>query len=209
MNCANCGHPMSVARVSVNKGPLGGLEGALLLMCCGSPVLPTPEAIAVFESLGNRPQRTRSWQAESVDGSEQSESANAYQHGGSHYKDTGYDHWDFVLDTEQHYLQGNATKYITRARRHEAGAVLQLDKCLHYIHKAEEAAQQGRFSNVARIDGEELLSFAVANALTAKEAIAIYRVIAGDWALARQAVQQLRAELSPPAEQEDDQRQPE
>lgn len=59
---------------------------------------------------------------------------NDIQIGGNHYK-IEYQHWDFVCDTNLHYLLGCATKYI--ARYEEKNGVEDLRKAIHYISKAE------------------------------------------------------------------------
>lgn len=61
---------------------------------------------------------------------------NDKQVGGRHYK-SKYQHWDFVITHELHYLLGCATKYVTRRkvdRRQD------LDKGIHYIEKMIDAA---------------------------------------------------------------------
>ena len=62
--------------------------------------------------------------------------ANARQHGGDHYQKNEYQHWDFVCDTNQHYLIGCATKYASRWQ--DKGGILDLEKMCHYLDKAEE-----------------------------------------------------------------------
>lgn len=62
--------------------------------------------------------------------------ANEIQHGGTHYKNREYQHWDFVCDAELHYLLGCATKYVSRWQ--DKGGVQDLDKAAHYLDKARE-----------------------------------------------------------------------
>lgn len=57
---------------------------------------------------------------------------NAQQIGGKHYK-TAIEHWDFVMHNGLNYLEGNATKYITRARK--KNGLEDLRKGLHYVDK--------------------------------------------------------------------------
>lgn len=60
---------------------------------------------------------------------------NGYQVGGGHYKNAeGYEHWDLVLDLNLGYLDGVATKYITRWRKANK-PVQDLQKSLHYVEK--------------------------------------------------------------------------
>ena len=61
---------------------------------------------------------------------------NEYQIGGSHYQGE-YQHWDFVCDTNLHYLLGCATKYIARWRK--KNGIEDLRKASHYISKAVES----------------------------------------------------------------------
>lgn len=62
--------------------------------------------------------------------------ANERQHGGDHYKKNAYEHWDFVCDTNQHYLVACATKYASRWQ--DKGGIQDLEKMVHYLDKAEE-----------------------------------------------------------------------
>lgn len=64
------------------------------------------------------------------------QSANDIQIGGGHYKARRYQHWDFVCDTGLHYLLGCFTKYVSRWR--DKNGRQDLEKSLHYLHKAEE-----------------------------------------------------------------------
>lgn len=68
-------------------------------------------------------------------------SANDRQVGGSHYEAT-VQHWDFVVQALlDHYLSGNATKYLSRWRR-KAG-LQDLEKALHYVDKLIEQVLAG------------------------------------------------------------------
>ncbi len=62
-------------------------------------------------------------------------SANSIQIGGTHYSDAGdYQHWDFVIDLQLHYLFGCATKYVCRWRKKNGAEDLM--KASHYLTKA-------------------------------------------------------------------------
>lgn len=61
--------------------------------------------------------------------------ANNIQIGGSHYR-KGYQHWDFVADTNMPYHLACATKYVSRWR--EKNGVEDLAKAHHYLAKARE-----------------------------------------------------------------------
>jgi biotin-(acetyl-CoA carboxylase) ligase len=63
-------------------------------------------------------------------------SANEYQVDGNHYKKNEYQHWDWVTDTNLHYLLGCATKYV--ARWHDKNGIADLRKAQHYLFKAIE-----------------------------------------------------------------------
>lgn len=63
-------------------------------------------------------------------------SANNRQHGGDHYKNRDYQHWDFICDNGAPYLIGCATKYVARWR--DKGGKLDLEKAMHYLEKAME-----------------------------------------------------------------------
>lgn len=62
--------------------------------------------------------------------------ANDYQVGGVHYK-CGYEHWDLVLEIPYSYLEGQATKYVARARK-KGQQVQDLKKALHFVNKLQE-----------------------------------------------------------------------
>lgn len=59
---------------------------------------------------------------------------NVTQVGGSHYKGTTYQHWDFVQAVlGGRYLEGNITKYVTRHRK--KNGLEDLRKARHYLTK--------------------------------------------------------------------------
>ncbi len=70
--------------------------------------------------------------------------ANEMQIGGDHYK-RDYQHWDWCIDINLSYLEGNATKYICRWR--EKGGIKDLNKASHYLTKALEAFLETRYLN--------------------------------------------------------------
>lgn len=63
-------------------------------------------------------------------------SANDRQVGGSHYKDSGYQHWDYVKDLSLDYLTACITKYLTRYGNKDG--IKDLEKALHYLQKLME-----------------------------------------------------------------------
>jgi hypothetical protein len=60
---------------------------------------------------------------------------NDQQVGGNHYK-SAFQHWDFVRETNQGYLEGGTTKYLGRS--HKKNGVQDLNKALHYVDKLTE-----------------------------------------------------------------------
>jgi hypothetical protein len=91
--------------------------------------------------------------------------ANDRQHGGNHYKQMEYQHWDFVVDTCQPYLIGCATKYVSRWRR--KNGIEDLRKAQHYLEKADERgvgqgmdfseAKLGRFTGQLQPDDANVI----------------------------------------------------
>ncbi len=63
------------------------------------------------------------------------------QVGGEHYL-AEYQHWDMVADTRTGYLEGNATKYLSRWRK--KNGLQDLDKALSYIVKLRELLWESR-----------------------------------------------------------------
>lgn len=64
---------------------------------------------------------------------------NQVQIGGQHYK-TAFEHWDFVTLNRLSYLEGNATKYLSRAEK-KAG-LQDYQKALHYVRKIVSVRNQ-------------------------------------------------------------------
>lgn len=64
-------------------------------------------------------------------------SANDKQVGGNHYKNgSGVNHWDFVEANRMGYLEGCASKYISRWRKKDG--LKDLHKSRHYVEKLIE-----------------------------------------------------------------------
>lgn len=61
--------------------------------------------------------------------------ANARQIGGDHYK-TDFEHWDWIEMNGIGYLEGCATKYLSRWRK--KNGVIDLQKAIHYVDKIIE-----------------------------------------------------------------------
>lgn len=59
---------------------------------------------------------------------------NDKQIGGDHYKNSAYQHWDFVTDLQIPYLNAAVIKYLTRYRK--KNGIEDLEKAVHYLEKA-------------------------------------------------------------------------
>lgn len=67
-------------------------------------------------------------------------SANDRQVGGDHYAaGKSLQHWDIVEDHQVPYLEGNATKYMSRW--HKKNGIQDIEKSLHYLDKIMEGAK--------------------------------------------------------------------
>lgn len=113
--------------------------------------------------------------------------ANERQVGGDHYKGAAYQHWDFVTDARLDYLPAQATRYISRWRRHPDGKE-NLEKALHYIDKCEEMHSVGAQSPHWRWVFDK---YATRNRLHARDNAAIHWVCLGNWKQAHEAVSYL------------------
>lgn len=103
--------------------------------------------------------------------------ANNRQEGGSHYA-SEYQHWDFILDTGLSYLEGCATKYISRARKKNGQE--DLKKAIHYVEKMIDRIEDVITYNVSQaVMLESIDRFCSANELNEKERLAIIAVC--DW----------------------------
>jgi hypothetical protein len=108
------------------------------------------------------------------------DSVNAYQVGGAHYAKGGeYQHWDWVESNGIGYVEGCASKYVTRWRR--KNGVQDLEKARHFIAKCRALAaprqlnvlgfkmnRQGR-RNRAHNMGISIIDYANANGLNQTE----------------------------------------
>lgn len=189
IECPHCGVPLSLIAE--------GLATCLNRACAVSPyqlapVLGSPSKPAETgdapapEQPANDPSDD---QARPEIAPRRSSPANTRQFGGDHYKGVGYEHWDFVHDTNMDYWQGCATKYITRGRKHMAGFVLNIEKAMHYVDKREELAAEGRQNNAVMPEMDRFRDYVAANQLNEAEADAILDIIAGRWGEARAVLQ--------------------
>ncbi len=70
---------------------------------------------------------------------EPTQSANAIQHGGDHYKQKAIEPWDYIIANNLGFLEGNAIKYITRHKT--KNGIQDIDKAIHYLQKLKETLQ--------------------------------------------------------------------
>lgn len=110
--------------------------------------------------------------------------ANQRQHGGSHYKKGGYEHWDWVYDIRLGYLPACASKYAFRYPE-KAGA-LDVQKAIHYLDKAIEVGAPG--SNVAKRH-TLFWKFLIDNNVTMQNAVALWYIMEGQFAEAKEVLQ--------------------
>lgn len=80
--------------------------------------------------------------------------ANDKQVGGSHYQ-SAVQHWDIIAKYGVGYLEGNATKYLTRWRK--KNGLQDLEKALHYVDKAHELALAGDLVNGSSFASTDLI----------------------------------------------------
>lgn len=62
--------------------------------------------------------------------------ANKKQVGGEHYRGAAYQHWDWCVENNLGYLEGQVTKYLSRWRKKNGRQ--DLEKALHYAEKLVE-----------------------------------------------------------------------
>jgi hypothetical protein len=70
------------------------------------------------------------------------------QVGGDHYK-AEYQHWDWVVEFNIGYLEGNATKYMSRWRK--KNGLQDLQKCRSYVEKIKALLVENKISNNVQI----------------------------------------------------------
>jgi len=96
--------------------------------------------------------------------------ANERQIGGEHYKREGQlQHWDWAIQLGLGYLEGSATKYVSRWRNKNGRQ--DLEKALHFIEKLVEAAREGLVTGLATTGNynDLLVKFHAAYELTPTE----------------------------------------
>lgn len=100
------------------------------------------------------------------------DNANARQVAGNHYASAdGIQHWDLIDEYNVGYLEGCASKYVTRWRKKDGPVAL--EKAAHFMQKLYERRSAQTFSQIApRMPGVPLkviARFAAANGLNAEE----------------------------------------
>ena len=63
-------------------------------------------------------------------------SVNDIQHGGTHYKSKAVQPWDYIIENNLGYLEGNVVKYVSRWR--DKNGIEDLQKARHYLDKLIE-----------------------------------------------------------------------
>jgi hypothetical protein len=98
----------------------------------------------------------------------ETKSANDIQVAGDHYKtSTGKQHWDFVEDNGIGYLEGCATKYVTRWRK--KNGLQDLNKAEHFTVKVRELFLTNGRGPRGKAPIQEIFEFAQANSLGPEE----------------------------------------
>lgn len=92
--------------------------------------------------------------------------ANDRQVGGAHYQ-SGLQHWDLVEAHGVGYLEGCASKYVTRWRK--KGGLQDLEKAQHYVEKLIEYAEQHGRRCRGFVPDATMATFAHENQLTIAE----------------------------------------
>ncbi len=98
---------------------------------------------------------------------EEGSSANSRQVGGSHYA-AGLQHWDLIERGGMGYLEGCATKYVTRARK--KNGLQDVRKAQHYVQKLLELHIEGVRLPRGFVHHTLLADFLNANELSVLEA---------------------------------------
>lgn len=92
--------------------------------------------------------------------------ANARQIGGNHYK-TKFEHWDLIEDYGLGYLEGCATKYISRWRKKDG--LRDLEKAVHYVDKLIEKVKHSNRKPRGIVPQAEIVRFSRENELSVAE----------------------------------------
>lgn len=134
--------------------------------------------------------------------------ANSRQVGGNHYKTGAEEHWDLVARYGVGYLEGCATKYVSRWRK--KNGVQDLEKAIHYVDKIIEMRMMGVYSRRGLTPSTKVLLWAHRVDLGSAETY-VCTTLLSSWPemdtlqLVRQTIEQLklRAEGHGPGTPED------
>lgn len=106
---------------------------------------------------------------------------NNMQVGGDHYR-SKFQHWDLVLRCDVGYLEGCASKYVTRWRRTTTGKE-DLRKAVHYVEKLIAVVLARNYGPLAwrrnryRDYHHDVSEFAAENGLSQLEALVVERLV--------------------------------
>lgn len=99
--------------------------------------------------------------------------ANDIQHGGNHYKKAGnLQHWDLVARNKINYLEGCASKYVSRWR--DKNGLEDLNKAGHYVDKALELCEEMGYQPGGFVPDEQLEEFCLTLGLDNNETGFLY-----------------------------------
>ncbi len=97
-------------------------------------------------------------------------SANEKQVGGDHYR-SSLQHWDIVAQHGIGYLEGNATKYVTRWRK--KNGIADLEKAAHYIEKMLELVKSHNYKPAGIVPSHVLERFLEVNEVHKHECVVL------------------------------------
>jgi len=105
-------------------------------------------------------------------------SANDRQEFGDHYQ-AGFQHWDLIEKYGVGYLEGCATKYITRHRK--KNGVQDLIKAKHYTEKLLEMAHSHNRRARGYVGMRTLKQFFLANGITDASEMTVIVILCSNW----------------------------
>jgi hypothetical protein len=117
------------------------------------------------------------------------------QIGGDHYRRGTYQHWDLIIRTGLGYLEGCATKYLSRWRI-KGNPEEDLRKALHYVDKLIASVDfQHTARRSQRLVRREIANFQQDNHLASEDAQILLAVamweVADDLVVARNSIQRI------------------
>lgn len=101
---------------------------------------------------------------------------NLKQVGGNHYR-TKYQHWDFMIKYDVPYMEGQLTRYVTRARK--KNGIEDMEKGVHYIEKVLSLSV---YDNIQTKRGKgiplwDIKDFCEANSLNHQESVLVTNIL--------------------------------